>query len=78
MIEDWQQWMHEHHIRLRGEPDDSRSNAMCSGGGISGDVELENASTKDAGPPDNSDIQNNERNRKTQQKENEEETRARY
>lgn len=60
MIEDWQQWMHEHHIRLRGEPGDSRQDEVCSGGGISGDVDLENASATDAGPPGNSHIQEHE------------------
>lgn len=62
MIEDWSQWMHEHHIRLRGEPDDSRSNEVCSGGGISGDVELENASADDAGSSGGSHIQKHEPN----------------
>ena len=60
MIEDWQKWMHEHHIRLRGEPGDSRQDEVCSGGGISGDVNMENASTTDAGPPGNSHIQEHE------------------
>jgi hypothetical protein len=60
MIEDWQQWMHEHHIRLRGEPGDSRQDEKRSGGGISGDVNMENASTTNARSPGNSHIQKHE------------------
>ena len=35
MIVDWQKWMDQHHIKLRGDPNDNRSDAVQIGGGIS-------------------------------------------
>ena len=34
-IEDWQKWMDQHHIKLRGDPNDSGKDAGSIDGGIS-------------------------------------------
>ena len=58
----WNNWMDEHHIKLRGDPCESRSDAVHSGGDISRDkVALE--SNADARSPGNSHIQKPKRKR---------------
>ena len=56
MIDDWQKWMDEHHIKLRGDPGDNRKDEKSAGGGISR-TELENAVSDHAGSPGRCHIQ---------------------
>lgn len=56
---DWEKWMKDHHIKLGGNPDDNRKNAVKSGGGIQ-DGQLETKSISDAGRSSNSDILHDE------------------
>lgn len=59
MIEDWQKWMDEHHIKLRGDPRDNGENAVPTGGGISG-TQVETKVSDHAGTPGRSHIQESE------------------
>jgi len=36
MIEDWKKWMDDHHIKIRGDPDDNRSDEVLASRKISG------------------------------------------
>ena len=53
---DWEKWMAEHHIKLRGEPNDNRPDEVRVGGGISGS-EVETEVSDHAGAPSSSNIQ---------------------
>ncbi len=59
---DWEKWMKDHHIKLGGNPDDNRKNAIKSGGGVQVG-QLETKGTTDAGRPSDSDIFHNEKER---------------
>ena len=56
MIDDWEKWMSDHHIRLRGDPRDSRANANKSLQGIS-QPKVETKSNGDGRRPCDSHIQ---------------------
>ena len=53
---DWEKWMDQHHIKLRGVPDDNRSDEVCAGGGISG-TKMETEVPDHARTPGGSHIQ---------------------
>ena len=54
---DWQKWMDDHHIKLRGEmPNDDGPDEVRAGGGISGS-EMETEVPDNAGTPGGSHIQ---------------------
>ena len=60
---DWQKWMEEHHVRLRGNTNDGRSNEERSGGDISSVDKVEVAAKSDARSSGNSHIQEPKRKR---------------
>ena len=54
---DWQKWMDDHHIKLRGEmPNDNGPDEVRAGGGISG-TKVETEVPDHAGTPGGSHIQ---------------------
>lgn len=56
MIINWQKWMDEHHIKLRGEiPNDNRSDEVLASGEISR-PEVETQSSDDARKTGSGDI----------------------
>lgn len=56
MIEDWEKWMAEHHIKLRGDLNDNRSDEMLADRSISR-TKVANEMSNDARKTSNCNIQ---------------------
>lgn len=56
MIDDWYTWMKQHHIHLRGDPDDSRENAAGAERSLSR-KSVADESKRDGRPPGCRDLQ---------------------
>ena len=56
MIEDWEKWMEEHHIRIGGKTDDNRTDEVKTGRSVSGS-KVETEMPDDAGSTGGSHIQ---------------------
>lgn len=54
-VDDWQKWMDEHHIKLRGDPRDSRPDEMQTDRRLSG-AKVETETDGNGGPPGDSHI----------------------
>lgn len=61
---DWKKWMEDHHVRLRGDPNDYGSDEVHAGGDISRSKVASKVSTN-AGKTGCSDIQKSVRARQT-------------
>lgn len=64
LITDWEKWMAEHHIRLKGDPYEYRTDEIKTGGTVSG-TEVETKGDGNAGKTGHSNIQKHESKRKT-------------
>lgn len=56
MIVDWQKWMKDHHVKMRGDPDDDGSDAVLAGRKISR-TEMETEVSNNAGTTSNCSLQ---------------------
>lgn len=61
---DWQKWMKDNHVKLRGVENDGGEDAVSTGGGIFG-TSMDDQSNHDAREPGNSHVQKHEKRRKT-------------
>lgn len=64
IIYNWEEWMAKHHIKLKGDSHDNKSDAVDPGGGISWS-EVETEVHDDAGKTNSGHIQKYGRKRKT-------------